>query len=168
MEIRSGYARGASPDIEIHYEDLGSESNQPSCSSWAWARSGVVAQRVLRQARRRRLPNSIRFDNRDVGLSSKLHGQKVDGHLVPGLLRSFAGLQQVPVYRTEDMAADAAAVARSPRHRARAHRRGVDGRDDNPDLRRHLPAAHRVAGIIFSSNNSAGLPPPAPDQRCWP
>ena len=108
MEIRSGYAHNR--DIELHYEDLGNEADPvvllimglgAQLTLWHNEFCGKLVDRGYRV---------IRFDNRDVGLSSKLHGQKVDGGLVPGLLRSFVGLPSTSVYRLEDMAADAAAV----------------------------------------------------------
>src|SRR6185436_11845617 len=52
----------------------------------------------------------IRFDNRDVGLSSKLDGQRVDGSQYPRMVRSFLGMRSPAVYTLEDMADDAAAV----------------------------------------------------------
>ena len=163
MEIRSGYARGASPDIEIHYEDLGSESDPAvllimglgaQLTLWHNEFCGKLVDAGYRV---------IRFDNRDVGLSSKLHGQKVDGHLVPGLLRSFAGLPSKSVYRLEDMAADAAAVL-DHLGIERAHIVGASmGGMIAQIFAATYPQRTASLGIIFSSNNSAGLPPPAPD-----
>jgi pimeloyl-ACP methyl ester carboxylesterase len=104
----------------------------------------------------------IRFDNRDVGLSSKLHGQRVNGALVPRLLRSFVGMPCPSVYRLEDMADDAAALLD---HLGidRAH---IVGASMGGMIAQIFAARHprRTAGlgIIFSSNNSAMLPPPAP------
>ena len=108
MEIRSGYAR--SGDIELHYEDLGEESNPAillimglgaQLTLWHNEFCGKLVDRGYRV---------IRFDNRDVGLSTKLHGQWVGGSLIPRLLRSFIGLRGECVYSLEDMADDAAAV----------------------------------------------------------
>src|SRR5699024_9271126 len=52
----------------------------------------------------------IRYDNRDVGLSSKLDGQRARGALIPAMIRSWLGRPSPAVYRLEDMADDAAAV----------------------------------------------------------
>ncbi len=52
----------------------------------------------------------IRYDNRDVGLSTKLHGQRARGGLVPKLAKSYVGRPSSSVYTLEDMADDAAAL----------------------------------------------------------
>ena len=104
----------------------------------------------------------IRFDNRDVGLSTKLHGRRAEGPLIPRLLRSFVGLPSNSVYRLEDMADDAAAVLD---HLGidRAH---IVGASMGGMIAQIFAARYRERtaglGIIFSSNNSALLPPPAP------
>ena len=104
----------------------------------------------------------IRYDNRDVGLSTKLHGQRADGGLVPSLVRSFFGVPSSSVYTLEDMADDAAALLD---HLGidRAH---VVGASMGGMIAQIFAARHshrtNALGIIFSSNNSAFLPPPAP------
>ena len=160
MEIRSGYAHNR--DIELHYEDLGNEADPAvllimglgaQLTLWHNEFCGKLVDRGYRV---------IRFDNRDVGLSSKLHGQKVDGGLVPGLLRSFVGLPSTSVYRLEDMAADAAAVLD---HLGidRAHIVGASmGGMIAQVFAATYPQRTAGLGIIFSSNNAALLPPPAP------
>ena len=103
MEIRSGYARSRSADdrlpehsdIELHYEDLG-DVNDPAVllimglgaqlTLWHNDFCGKIVDRGYRV---------VRFDNRDVGLSSKLHGQWIGGSLLPKLLKSFLGLRGV-------------------------------------------------------------------------
>ena len=164
MEIRTGYAHNPAKDqeIELHYEDLGRESDPPvllimglgaQLTLWHNEFCGKLLDRGYRV---------IRFDNRDVGLSSKLHGQKSDGKLIPGLLRSFVGLPSKSVYRLEDMAGDAAAVL-DHLGIERAH---VVGASMGGMIAQVFAATYpqRTAGlgIIFSSNNSALLPPPAP------
>src|ERR1700751_5262870 len=52
----------------------------------------------------------IRYDNRDVGLSSKLQGRRVPGSYPANLVRSFVGARSPAVYTLEDMADDAAAL----------------------------------------------------------
>jgi pimeloyl-ACP methyl ester carboxylesterase len=104
----------------------------------------------------------IRFDNRDVGLSSKLHGHRTTGALIPRLLRSFLGLPSPSVYRLEDMADDAAALLD---HLGidRAHIVGASmGGMIAQIFAARYPERTAGLGIIFSSNNSALLPPPAP------
>ncbi len=167
MEVRSGYAqtlwKGPEPvEIEIHYEDLGSLDDPPVLLIM-----GLGAQLVLwREGFCRKLVDLgyrvIRFDNRDVGLSTKLHGRRVDGSLIPNLLRSFVGLPSTSVYRLEDLADDAAAVL-DHLGIERAH---VVGASMGGMIAQIFAAQHphRTAGlgIIFSSNNSPLLPPPAP------
>ena len=104
----------------------------------------------------------IRYDNRDVGLSGKLHGRRAGGSLIAALARSFMGLPSPSVYTLEHMADDAAALLD---HLGidRAH---VVGASMGGMIAQIFAARfpHRTAGlgIIFSSNNSALLPPPAP------
>ena len=164
MEIRSGYAHHPTKDVdvELHYEDLGDEADPAvllimglgaQLTLWHNEFCGKLVDRGYRV---------IRFDNRDVGLSSKLHGRKVDGGLVPGLLRSFVGLPSTSVYRLEDMAADAAAVLD---HLGidRAHIVGASmGGMIAQVFAATYPQRTAGLGIIFSSNNAALLPPPAP------
>ena len=52
----------------------------------------------------------IRYDNRDVGLSSKLTGRHTGAPLLPRMVRSFLGRPSPAVYTLEDMADDAAAL----------------------------------------------------------
>ena len=160
MEIRSGYARHG--DIELHYEDVGNP-NDPAVllimglgaqlTLWHDEFCGKLIDRGYR---------IIRFDNRDVGLSTKLHGQWVGGALIPRLLRSFRGLRSECVYTLEDMADDAAAVL----DHLGVERAHVVGASMGGMIAQIVAAkySHRTAGlgIIFSSNNTPLLPPPAP------
>ncbi|HMT50242.1 MAG TPA: alpha/beta hydrolase [Dietzia sp.] len=164
MDIRSGYAHNPARDqnIELHYEDLGNEADPAvllimglgaQLTLWHNEFCGKLVDRGYRV---------IRFDNRDVGLSSKLHGQKSDGKLIPGLLRSFVGLPSTSVYRLEDMACDAAAVL-DHLGIERAHVVGASmGGMIAQVFAATYPQRTASLGIIFSSNNSALLPPPAP------
>ena len=165
MELRTGYARAhteAHGDLDLHYEDLGDRDDPPvllimglgaQLVLWHDEFCGKLVDRGYRV---------IRFDNRDVGLSTKLHGRRADGALIPGLLRSLVGLPSKSVYRLEDMADDAAAVL-DHLGIERAH---IVGASMGGMIAQIFAARHaaRTAGlgIIFSSNNSALLPPPAP------
>ena len=164
MEIQSGYAHNPAKDqdIELHYEDLGNEADPPvllimglgaQLTLWHNEFCGKLVDRGYRV---------IRFDNRDVGLSSKLHGQKSDSKLIPGLLRSFVGLPSTSVYRLEDMAGDAGAVL-DHLGIQRAHIVGASmGGMIAQVFAATYPQRTAGLGVIFSSNNSALLPPPAP------
>ena len=173
MEIRSGYAhvpwgqeRSDSGknwgDIELHYEDLGNETDPAvllimglgaQLTLWHNDFCGKLVRRGYRV---------IRFDNRDVGLSSKLHGQWIGGSLIPKLLKSFLGLRGEAVYTLEDMADDAAAVLdHLGIERAHVVGASMGGMIAQVFAARH-PQRTGGLGIIFSSNNSPLLPPPAP------
>jgi len=163
VDIRTGTARiPGDDDLEIHYEDMGDPSDPPVLLIM-----GLGAQLVLwRKEFCERLVNHgyrvIRYDNRDVGLSSKLHGRRAAGSLIAALARSFIGLPSPSVYTLEHMADDAAALL-DHLEIDRAH---IVGASMGGMIAQILAARypHRTAGlgIIFSSNNSALLPPPAP------
>jgi pimeloyl-ACP methyl ester carboxylesterase len=160
LEIRSGYAHHG--DIELHYEDLGDISNPPVLLIM-----GLGAQLVLWHSEFcQKLIDLgyrvIRYDNRDVGLSSKLHDQRHEGSLVPKLLRGLLGLRSQCVYHLNDMAEDAAAVL-DHLGIERAHIVGASlGGMIAQLFAARFPERTGGLGIIFSSNNSALLPPPAP------
>ena len=161
MEIRTGTAK-IDDDLEIYYEDIGNPGDPPvllvmglGAQLLLW-RDGFV-ERLVDQGHR-----VIRYDNRDVGLSSKLHGRRADGGLVPSLVRSFFGRPSQSVYTLEDMADDAASLL-DHLEIDRAH---VVGASMGGMIAQIFAARHshrtNALGIIFSSNNSALLPPPAP------
>ena len=166
MDIRTGTARisgaGDDDDLEIHYEDMGNPNDPPVLLIM-----GLGAQLLLwRTGFCERLVNQgyrvIRYDNRDVGLSSKLHGRRAGGALIPALARSFVGLPSPSVYTLDHMADDAAALL-DQLGIGRAHIVGASmgGMIDQIFAARY-PERTAGLGIIFSSNNSALLPPPAP------
>jgi len=113
MQTRTGTALCG--DVELFYEDL-----RPSGSSRARYNPaappvllimGVGAQlpmwpdgfcdRLVRQGYR-----VIRFDHRDTGLSTKLHGLKADGSVYPRVLRHVTGRRSRVPYTLVDMADD--------------------------------------------------------------
>ena len=165
MQIRSGYAPSQwnGTDLQIHYEDLGNADDPPVLLIMGLGAQLVLwhdefCQKLIDQGYR-----VVRFDNRDVGLSTKLHGRRAGGALIPKLLRSFAGLPSPSVYRLEDMADDAVAVLD---HLGidRAHIVGASmGGMIAQIFAARFPERTAGLGIIFSSNNSPLLPPPAPD-----
>lgn len=161
MEIRTGTAT-INKDLEIYYEDMGNPGDPPvllvmglGAQLLLW-RNGFC-ERLVDQGHR-----VIRYDNRDVGLSSKLHGQRAGGALVPNLLRSFVGKPSQSVYTLEDLADDAAGLL-DHLEIDRAH---VVGASMGGMIAQIFAARYaqrtNALGIIFSSNNSALLPPPAP------
>ena len=166
MDIRTGTARisgaGDDDDLEIHYEDMGNPNDPPVLLIM-----GLGAQLLLwRKGFCDRLVNQgyrvIRYDNRDVGLSSKLHGRRAGGALIPALARSFFGLPSPSVYTLDHMADDAAALL-DQLGIGRAHIVGASmGGMIAQIFAARYPERTAGLGIIFSSNNSALLPPPAP------
>ncbi|OBG15079.1 hydrolase [Mycolicibacterium celeriflavum] len=160
MQIRSGTAKSGEPDI--HYEDMG-DPNDPA----VLLIMGLGAQLLLwRKDFCEKLVNQglrvIRYDNRDVGLSSKLPGLHSGTPLLPRMLRSVVGLRSPAGYTLEDMADDAAALL-DHLNIDRAHIVGASmgGMIAQVFAARHKPRTRTLA-IIFSSNNQALLPPPGP------
>ena len=165
MQIRTGTAPitgddGA--DLDIYYEDFGDPAAPPvllimglGAQLLLW-RTGFCERLVNRGFR------AIRYDNRDVGLSGKLHGRRAEVKLIPALARSFLGRPSPSVYTLEHMADDAAALLD---HLGidRAH---IVGASMGGMIAQIFAARypHRTAGlgILISSNNAALLPPPAP------
>lgn len=158
MEIRTGTA--PSGDLDIYYEDLG-DPNDPA----VLLIMGLGAQLILwRDGFCQKLVDQglrvIRYDNRDVGLSTKLRGQRVDAPLYPRMVRSFLGLRSPAVYTVEDMADDAAALLD---HLGidRAH---IVGASMGGMIAQIFAARYqdrtKTLAVIFSSNNQPGLPPP--------
>lgn len=162
MSIRVGRAK--SGDLDIHYEDMG-DPNDPA----VLLVMGLGAQLLLwRMGFCQKLIDQglrvIRFDNRDVGLSSKLPHAHSGAPLAPRMARSLAGLPSPAAYTLEDMADDAAALLD---HLAigSAH---VVGASMGGMIAQVFAARHQARttslGVIFSSNNQAALPPPGPRQ----
>ncbi|KUH95721.1 alpha/beta hydrolase [Mycobacterium sp. IS-3022] len=160
MQIRSGAAK--SGELDIHYEDMG-DPNDPA----VLLIMGLGAQLLLwRKDFCEKLVNQglrvIRYDNRDVGLSSKLPGRHSGAPLLPRMLRSLVGMRSPAGYTLEDMADDAAALL-DHLNIDRAHIVGASmgGMIAQVFAARHAPRTRTLA-IIFSSNNQALLPPPGP------
>src|SRR3954449_4564023 len=102
----------------------------------------------------------IRYDNRDVGLSTKITGRHSGSPLPVRMARSFLGLRSPAVYTLEDMADDAAALLD---HLGidRAHIVGASmGGMIAQIFAARFAERTKTLGILFSSNNQAFLPPP--------
>ncbi|BBZ49502.1 alpha/beta hydrolase [Mycobacterium heidelbergense] len=160
MEIRTGNA--ISGDLKLYYEDMGDVDDPPvllimglGAQMLLW-RSAFCEELVGRGLR------VIRYDNRDVGLSSKTEPPKSGRPLVPRLLRFWFGLRDEAPYALEDLADDAAAVL-DHLGIARAH---IVGASMGGMVAQIFAArfAERTASlaVIFSSNNRRFLPPPRP------
>ena len=172
MEIRTGIARSRvrgetgpeSGDIEIYYEDMG-DPNDPA----VLLIMGLGAQLLLwRKEFCEKLVDQglrvIRYDNRDVGLSTKVTGRHTGVPLAPRMVRSFLGLRSPAVYTLEDVADDAAALL----DHLKIDTAHIVGASMGGMIAQVFAARHKVRtktlAIIFSSNNQPLLPPPGPRQ----
>ncbi len=162
MDVRTGTAR--SGELDIHYEDMGDE-NDPA----VLLIMGLGAQLLLwRPGFCERLVNQglrvIRYDNRDVGLSSKVEGRHTGAPLVPRLAKSYLGRPSDAVYTLEHMADDACALL----DHLRIERAHVVGGSMGGMIAQVFAARYqhrtKTLGVIFSSNNQPLLPPPGPKQ----
>ena len=164
MEVRSGSAvsRSRSGDLKLHYEDMGDIDDPPVLLIMGLGAQMVLwrtefCEKLVRQGLR-----VIRYDNRDIGLSSKIEQRSVGQPLVTRLLRSWLGLTSKAPYTLEDMADDAAALL-DHLDIGTAHVIGASmGGMIAQVFAARFAERTKSLGIIFSSNNRAFLPPPAP------
>ena len=170
--LRTGTARSRvggdiqseSGDLEIFYEDMG-DPNDPA----VLLIMGLGAQLLLwRKDFCEKLVDLglrvIRYDNRDVGLSGKLHGLRHNGRLAPRMVRSVLGVRSPAVYTLEDMADDAAALLdHLGIDRAHVVGASMGGMIAQVFAARFKHRTNTLA-VIFSSNNQPLLPPPGPAQ----
>jgi pimeloyl-ACP methyl ester carboxylesterase len=148
--------------LDIYYEDMG-DPNDPAVllimglgSQLLLWRDGFCEKLVAEGLR------VIRYDNRDVGLSSKTERRKTGGALIPSMLKFWVGLPGDADYRLEDMVDDAAAVLD---HLGidRAHIVGASmGGMIAQIFAARFGQRTRSLAVVFSSNNQPFLPPPAP------
>ncbi|MBV8928585.1 MAG: alpha/beta fold hydrolase [Mycobacteriaceae bacterium] len=146
--------------VDLYYEEMGDPSDPAvllimglGAQLLLW-RTGFCEKLVDQGLR------VIRYDNRDVGLSTKLRGRKTDAPLYPRMVRSFFGLRSPAVYTLEDLADDAVALL-DHLGIERAHIVGASmgGMIAQIFAARHSERTMSLA-VIFSSNNQPGLPPP--------
>lgn len=160
MELRAGKAN--SGGLKLYYEDMGDVDDPPvllimglGAQLLLW-RTGFCEKLVAQGLR------VIRYDNRDVGLSSKTEHRSSGQPLVTRLGRSWLGLRSNAAYTLEDMAGDAAAVL-DHLGIQQAHIVGASmGGMIAQIFAGQFPERTTTLGVVFSSNNSAFLPPPAP------
>ncbi|HEU0191210.1 MAG TPA: alpha/beta hydrolase [Mycobacterium sp.] len=160
MDARTGTAR--SGHVDIYYEDLGNPDDPAvllimglGAQLLLW-RTGFCEKLVAQGYR------VIRYDNRDVGLSSKFGRRHSRGALVARMAGFWLGRRGHGVYSLEDMADDAAALLD---HLGidRAHIVGASmGGMIAQVFAARFGDRTRSLAVIFSSNNRAFLPPPAP------
>ena len=160
MDIRTGNA--ISGDVKLYYEDMGSVDDPPvllimglgaQLLLWRTAFCEKLVGRGLRV---------IRYDHRDVGLSTKVEASESGRPMVVRLFRFWLGLRGKATYTLEDMTDDAAAVL-DHLGIERAHIVGASmgGMIAQIFAARYAERTKSLA-VIFSSNNRPCLPPPAP------
>ncbi|MCV7260671.1 alpha/beta fold hydrolase [Mycobacterium shimoidei] len=160
MELRRGTAR--SGDLEIYYEDMGNPDDPPVLLIMGLGTQLLMwrtefCEKLIAEGLR-----VIRYDNRDVGLSSKTERTHSPGAQIPRMLRFWLGLPSRAPYTLEDMADDAAAVL-DHLGIERAHIVGASmGGMIAQIFAARFAERTRSLGVIFSSNNQRLLPPPAP------
>jgi len=160
VEVRSGSA--ISGDLKLYYEDMGDVDDPPVLLIM-----GLGAQLLLwRTAFCEQLANQglrvIRYDNRDIGLSSKTEHHRTGQSLPSRMVRFWVGLPSRAAYTLEDMADDAAAVL-DHLGIERAHIVGASmGGMIAQIFAARFIARTKSLAVIFSSNNRPFLPPPAP------
>ncbi|MDV7134281.1 alpha/beta fold hydrolase [Williamsia muralis] len=164
IENRVGTAQVG--DITIAYEDMG-DPNDPAVllimglsaqlTFWQTAFCESIAARGYRV---------IRFDNRDIGLSTHLDGVRVGGSMLTRMARHQLGLPSDVPYTLVDMAQDAVGLL-DTLEIEKAH---VVGGSMGGMIAQVLAGRHpeRVLSlaIFFSSTNEAFLPPPDP-RKLW-
>lgn len=161
LRIRKGVAD--SNGLQIAFEEMGDPTAPPillimgfsaQLTDWPLA----FCQRLVDTGHR-----VIRFDNRDIGLSSKLNGQRVEGN---ALLRAaqywtLGRRARVP-YTLRDMASDTIAVLDhlgiEAAHVVGASMGGMIAQIVAADY----PERVLSLGLIFTSTNEPFLPPPSP------
>jgi len=164
VEVRSGTAtsRTTKGDVNLYYEDMGDFHDPPVLLIMGLGAQMVLwrtefCERLVRLGLR-----VIRYDNRDIGLSSKIDHRSLGQPLVTRLIRSWLGLPSKAAYTLEDMADDGAALLDHLGIKT-AHVIGASmGGMIAQVFAARFAERTKSLGIIFSSNNRAFLPPPAP------
>lgn len=164
MTDRSGIAR--SGDLDVFYDEFGDPGDPPVLlimglgAQMVYWRAGFCQQ--IADAGYR----VIRFDNRDCGLTTKLHGARIGGPPLPvKLAHSLTGTRAPGApYSLVDMAGDARAVL-DHLEIEQAH---IVGASMGGMITQIFAAEHAdrtaSATIIMSSNNRPFLRPPATKQ----
>ncbi|MEY8018062.1 alpha/beta fold hydrolase [Mycobacterium servetii] len=164
MEIRSGHAVSSSPagDLKLYYEDMGDIDHPPVLLIMGLGAQLLLWRTAFCEKLVRHGLRVIRYDNRDVGLSSKTEHRGAGQPLPIRLARFWVGLRCNADYTLDEMAGDAAAVLD---HLGIEHAHVVGasmGGMIAQVFAARFPERTRTLGILFSSNNRPFLPPPAP------
>jgi len=154
MRTRSGTAACGDPSdpIELFYEDLGDPAGPPvllimgvgaQLPMWPDGFCELLIERGFRV---------IRYDHRDIGLSTKMAGQKADGSVYARVVRYALGRSSPVPYTLVDMAED----ARSLLDHLRIDRAHVVGASMGGMIAQVLAGSHpdRVASLALLMTSS--------------
>lgn len=154
-------------DITIAYEDMGNLDDPAVLLIMGLSAQLTFWQTEFCETIVARGYRVVRFDNRDIGLSTHLDGARVGGNALTGLARLAKhelGLPSEVPYTLVDMAGDAVGLLDALGIR-RAH---IVGGSMGGMIAQIVAGkyADRVlsVSILFSSTNEAFLPPPAPSK----
>lgn len=158
--VREG--RAHTNGIELAYEDRGDPAAPPLLLVMGFAAQLTLWPDGLCQQLADRGFRVIRFDNRDIGLSTKLEGTRVNGSFLARMARFEAGRPSEVPYTLHDMADDTAGLLDALGIES-AHVVGASmGGMITQSLAARHPGRVRSVGIVFSSTNEPLLPPPSP------
>lgn len=156
--------RGTAPanGLELAYEDIGDPSHPPVLLIMGFSAQLTLWPDEFCAALVDGGYRVIRFDNRDIGLSSRLDGVRVDGALWRRLANFQLGRASSVPYTLRDMAQDTVGLLDHLGIES-AH---VVGASMGGMIAQIVAAEHaarvRTLGIVFSSTNQPLLPPPRP------
>ena len=150
--------------ITLHYEERGKPSDPVILMIMGFAMQMTAWPEELLDALVSHGFRVVRFDNRDVGLSHKLHGKRPPG-IIKMLLFSRLGLSFKTPYRLADMAGDAVGLL-GALGIDRAH---IVGASMGGMIAQHVAAAYPARCLsltsVMSSTGHRRLPPAKAEAR---
>ncbi len=164
ITIRSGMARirHAAGDIDICYEDWGDEKGEPLLLIMGLSAQMLLWPDGFCRALVQKGYRVIRFDNRDIGLSTKVKLKTPKMNELLRMARFSLGLKSPSAYTLYDMAADTIGLL-DHLGIARAHVAGASmGGMIAQIVAGKYPERVKSLAVIFSSTNEPLLPPPSP------
>lgn len=149
-------------ELELVYEQWGKDSDPAILLIMGLGAQMLLWPDSFCQALVRRGYRVIRFDNRDIGLSSKIRVRSPKQNFWLAMARFQLGLPNPAPYTLYDMAADAVGLL-TALGIERAHLVGASmGGMIAQIIAAKYPERVLSLGVLFSSNNQAMLPPPHP------